>query len=336
MIRITAILAAFILCMTGLARAETWPPPAADLAVSLLPASGDCAVGEECRFVVHLANEGSAQFDGRVDLSHHSTVPGVPVSEMTCTRHGFNSFDCGTSLKLAPHGATTVALAVRMLATPRSEAEHCVSLKGLADPVSANDQSCATVRLGTIAEQSECGAGQNQINDRCIELATFCTGGRSFDAASGGCACPADRPMFDRASGACAVSLAAFECSGGRTSFNGGCYCPQDKPFWDRAASTCRSEAKPVAVAVAAPVIAKPKVKIAAAPKQAAAHLSRVKRPVRASVAKRPVQVQRSRPKPVRVAAAPPPKCPPLWKLTRGGYCWPGFWIDPYVFSLPR
>lgn len=336
MTRLAAVLAVCTLFMAGTARAEAWPPPAADLAVSLLPQSGDCIEGEECRFLVHLANEGSADFEGRVELSHHSTVPGVPAGKISCSRHDFNSFACETSVKLAPHAATTVALAVRMLATPRSEAEHCVSFKGLADPVSANDRSCATVRLGMIAEQSECAAGQTLINDRCVVLAKFCTGGRSWDEAGGACACPAGQPVFDRAKGSCAVSLAALECSGGRANVEGGCYCPRDKPFWDRISSTCRSEAKPVAVAVASPVIAKPKVQIAAAPKPAVVPVPRTKSKVHASVVKRPVQIQRARPKPVRVAAAPPPKCPPLWKLTRGGYCWPGFWISPDAFSQPR
>ncbi len=336
MTRLAVVLAACTLLMTGAAHGETWPPPAADLAVSLLPQSGDCIEGEECRFLVHLANEGSAEFEGKVELSHHSTVPGVPAGKISCSRRDFNSFACETSVKLAPHASTTVALAVRMLATPRSEAEHCVSLKGMADPVSANDRSCATVRLGMIAEQSECGSGQTLINDRCVVLAKFCTGGRSFDEAGGACACPAGQPVFDRAKGSCAVSLAALDCSGGRVNVEGGCYCPEDKPLWDRAASACRSEAKPVAVAVAEPVIAKPAIEKKSVPKPSVVQAPLTKRPVQASVVKRPSQIHRARPKLVRVAAAPPPKCPPLWKLTRGGYCWPGFWISPDAFSLQR
>lgn len=336
MTRLAAVLAVCVLLTAGTARAETWPPAAADLAVTLLPESGDCIEGEECRFIVRLANEGSAPFEGRVELFHQSNVPGIPAGTDFCRKRDFNSIDCETSLKLAPHAATAVALAVRMLATPRSEAEHCVSLAGLADPVSANDRSCATVRLGMIVEKSECAEGQSPVNDRCVVLAKFCTGGRSFDEASGACACPAGQPVFDRARGICAVSLAAVQCSGGRANVEGGCYCPRDKPFWDSTASACRSAAKPATVAVAAPVAAKPKNKIAASPKPAVAPLPRTRSQIRVAVMKRTVRIHRARPKPVRVVAAPPPKCPPLWKLTRGGYCWPGFWISPDAFSPPR
>ncbi len=337
MTRIAAVVALFVLFLSGGTRSETWPPPAPDLAVTLLPQSGDCTEGDECRFILHFSNEGSAPFEGRVGWLHHSTVPGVPAGAVSCRKRDFNTFACDTSLSLAPHAVKTIALAVRMLATPRSEAEHCVSLAGTADPVSADDQSCVTVRLGLIAEQSECEVGETLINDRCVQLAKYCTAGRSWNAASGSCACPADRPLFDRPNRNCAVALAAVECSGGRVGHEGGCYCPMDRPWWDSASLSCRSDAKPVNVVIAAPVVPKPVVTIPDAPKQVTVHAPAMRKLATPNVSpQRPRRVASTRPKAVRTAAAASPKCAPLMRRTRGGYCWPIFWIDPYVFSPAR
>lgn len=335
MTRSAAALAVYILFALGTGRAETWPPPMPDLAVTVLPESGECVEAEECRYVIYVANEGTAAFEGKVEFFHQATVPGVPASTASCRRRDFNSFTCETPLKLAAHAATSIAVSVRMLATPRSEAEHCVSLKTKdGDPVSANDRSCATVRVGIVQEQSTCEPGQALVNDRCYDLAKFCTGGRSFDEARQSCSCPAGRPVFDRAAGSCAVSLAALECSGGRRDFEGGCYCPDDKPVWDRATSSCRTEAEPQAVAVAPPAVVKPKVTIPAVPKPAAVRVAQVRKQAPAAAAKEAAQrTPRARPKALRVAAAPPVKCLPLWKMTRYGYCWPGFWVSPDAFS---
>lgn len=336
MFRLASALAAFLLFTCGAGSTETWPPPMPDLALTVLPESAECVAGEECRYLIHVANEGSAGFEGTVKLFNRSTVPGVPSSPANCRKRDFNSFTCETALSLEPHATANFTLAVRLLATPRAEAEHCVSLiSDGGDPVSANDSSCTTIRLALVPEQSACEAGQSLVNDKCYDLATFCTGGRSWDQAQQSCSCPGTRPVFDRAMGICAVSLAAVQCSGGRVDFDGGCYCPEGKPVWDRAASSCRAAAEPQAPAVTE-AIAKPKVVVPAKLKPGAS-VMRAKKHVRRGGVQRGTKSKKLRPRAVRVAAASPPKCPTWWNRTRRGYCWPGWWISPDVFSpLPR
>ena len=334
MYRTMIVLAGLLLLAAGVARAESWPPKAPDLAVSVLPASAHCLEGEDCRYLIRIANEGSAVFEGKVKLLHITSVPGVPANTSMCQKRDFNSFTCETGVKLEPNAAADFAVAIRMLATPLAEAEHCARLmQPESDPVSANDQNCVKVLIAMAAAPPECPSGQDLVNGQCRDLAKLCTGGRDWTGASQSCACPADRPVFDRAARGCAVSLAAAQCSGGRTAFDGGCYCPAAKPVWDSAAATCRVELAPAPVIAAVPV-AKPKPVVVDKPKLEAAIVVKAKKAVPARPVRHRAKAIIHR-KAVRVAAAPQPKCPHLWRLTPRGYCFPVFWVDPDTFLKP-
>ena len=239
----------------------------------------------------------------------------------------FNSFTCGAGIALAPRQAIDVPVTVRMLATPLTDTEHCVGLAAKdADPVSANDRHCAKTLIGKLEAQPECPAGQAVADGQCRQLAKLCTDGRGWNEVSQTCTCPADRPVFARAARACAVRIAAVQCTGGRADIGGGCYS-RKTPVWDTAASLCRAAAPPEP-AVVATAIPKPKPVALQKPKFELVEVAKAKKVVAAKRMKHQAKAVVRR-KAARVAAASPPKCPPLWRLTRRGYCYPALLIDP-------
>lgn len=219
---------------------------------------------------------------------------------------------------------------------------------GDGDPRAANDSDCTKVGLGPVLTLPNCAAGESPLNGACVALASFCTGGRSFDAAKGNCACPVGQPAFDPASRSCAAALQPPQCPAGQTAANGFCVCPASAPLWNAKTAACGAlDLTPASVEVtpsaAAKVAVAEPVKVAASPivpqaeRPAKIRAPRVRRLScgdgrcghQYPLVHKHWSLHRTRQVP-RIAAHA--ACPPLFVYnSRANYCWPALWIDPDI-----
>ena len=113
---------------------------------------------------------------------------------------------------------------------------------GVGDEIAANDKACDTVRiLDAPPPPPLCAAPKVLIAGACVELPTFCYGGRVWDADAAHCACPVTRPFWDAAARQCDVFVPPQLCSSERFWNGTKCVCPASRPFWNSRRQACVS-----------------------------------------------------------------------------------------------
>ena len=383
MIRFAALLLAAFFALACAAMAETWPPLAPDLSVSIETAVQGCVEGSDCAFLVRVENLGPGVASGPLRLISRTAAPSVlgfgETGGWTCSKLDYGKFTCSSeALSLAPGAHSDLLLTLRFLPTPMPQADACVALEssGLRaasqstvlaslggggikiedsrnflravygiwdedDLRAKNDRGCTKINLGDTEPPPICATGEQLASGICVTTATYCTHGRSWNAASNACGCPATASAFDPGTMSC-VAAAAPACGIGRTALQGLCICPKDQPLWNAATSHC--EALPV-------LPPKVEVKVAPPPPKAVAKTvppvsrkiaTRSRRPDcgpgetfrrGACIVLRKAERHRLTAKPVRTAAKARPyksRCPPFFiDNRRRNYCWPGWILDP-------
>lgn len=387
MIRFAAFLLAALFALAGAAMAETWPPLAPDLSVSIEPAVPGCLETSDCAFLVRVENHGPGMAPGPLRLTSRTAAPSVlgfgDTGGWTCGKLDYGKFACtSAALSLAPGAHADLLLTLRFLPTPMPQADACAALDGSGlraasqtavlaalgrtgtnipdsqnflraiyglwgdgDLRAANDRACTKINLGPEAPPPLCAADEQLANGTCVKTATFCTRGRSWNAASNTCGCSGAAGTFDPVTMSCAAA-AAPACSTGRTAVQGLCVCPQSEPLWNSETTKCEAlpapppkiEAKkvtpPPASAEATP---RPRVKVAppgffGLKRRPACDPGEIFRRG-ACIALRKVERRHVAAKPVRTAAKAQPyksRCPPFFiDNRRRNYCWPGWILDP-------
>jgi hypothetical protein len=114
-------------------------------------------------------------------------------------------------------------------------AEDLFGSWGKGDMIAANDKACLKVVIARPPDSPSCQAGFAMINGACADPSSLCTAGRTFDETSKTCACPSGQ-VYETGKQACGAPLT---CDGGRTAAGHFCACPQDRPRWNKEAGAC-------------------------------------------------------------------------------------------------